>query len=826
MSDHTTQPIDENRTQPERAVGFLLSGTRIGRLVVLSKIGEGGMGRVYSAYDEALNRRVCLKFLKREEEEESGLANSRLMSEARALAQLSHPFILPIYDVGVHEEQVYLVTEHVDGWNFNQWLDHAEPSSELIIGAYRDAGKGLAAAHKQGIVHRDFKPDNVMIGRDDRVRVMDFGLALSNKANTDHSEGFGTPRYMAPEQLRGEAASALSDQYSYCLSVAANLGVELDKLRDQPELLCSLPLPEAHRNALVRGLNPDPAARHASMDELVSALAPPTKDRQRYAYLALAAGVVGTAALGVHYYNQPALCPLESAPSVVWGTQRPAIQRAFVDTELPYALAAWERITPAVDRFLSDWSAQRQSACRASKVQHVQSDELLDRRMICLDGKLRQLDALGTVFANADANVVNDATRAILKLPDLGACADAQALLSRAPLPSGEAQAENYRQIDEQLSAAWADRQAGRYSAAIAQLEQIQPAVDAFAHLPTQARALALRGDTLIELAEHASAIAAFDRAQFLGLIGGDLGVAADGTLGTAYAHLVSGADAATIEHWYAKTDTLLERLGDQSRRAAWAAEYGQYLIINADQIERGLEQLRFALHEFTELYGADSPRTANVRRSYSWALHRSGDLPGAIEQAALALAAVEAGYGRFHNAYLANSSNYATLLATNNQIDEALQVLQQAHTAGVESVGADHPDVLMLGYTWGFTYYQAQRFAEALPVFEQTYAAALRTLGPQHRLTGGSAAGIAGSMVELGQMESAAAALHDIWPHTEDYPPQIRALVAFHYARALAAIDGSGARIRELIEVARIDGANASEEWRAQLEAFADSRR
>lgn len=826
MSENTTKLIDEHRTQPERADGSIPNGTRVSRLVVLRKIGEGGMGRVYSAYDEALNRRVCLKFLKQEQNADTALANSRLMSEARALAQLSHPQILPIYDVGLHEDRVYLVTEYVDGWNFNQWLDHAEPSHEQIIAAYKDAGVGLAAAHQQGIVHRDFKPDNVMIGRDERVRVMDFGLALSSKSETDHSDGFGTPRYMAPEQLRGEAATALSDQYAYCLSVAANLGTELDARSEKPELLKALPLLDQQIAALARGLDSDPAQRFPSMGALVEALTPTSTERNRYAYIAVAAGVIGSAAIGLHYYSQPPACPIEASPSAVWGEQRGALRQAFLATDLSYAEDAWARITPPVDRFLSSWTSQRQSACQATKVQHVQSDELLDRRMICLDGKLRQLDALGSIFAGADAQIVTNATQAIQQLPDLTDCADAEALRLRAPMPNGPAQAENYRQLDEQLSAAWADRQAGRYAAAIERLDEIKPAVDAFAHLPTQARYEVQRGDTLIELAEHEPAIAAFDRAQFLALIGGDLGVAADGTLGTAYTHVVKGTDQSTIENWYAKTDQLLDQLGDRSRRAAWAAEYGQYLVINADEIERGLAQLEFALAESTELYGADSPRTANVRRSYSWALHRNGDLPAAIEQAALALRDVEAGYGRFHNAFLANSSNYATLLTTNNQVDEALAVLERAYAAGVESVGAGHPDVLMLGFTWGFSLYQSERYAEALPVFQRTHSNVLRTLGAQHRLSAGSAAGVGGSMIELGQMEAAVSTLQQAWQYAPDYPPQLRALLAFHLARALAGSNGAKITIAELIEVARTDGANAPEDWRTQVETFAESQR
>ena len=202
----------------------------LGRYLVLDRLGEGGMGIVYRAYDPALHREVALKVLRVIGPQS---AHDRMFREAQALARVTHPHVVTVYDVGSAGPDVFVAMELIRGVTLAEWLAGSHSVAE-ILAVCRDAGEGLAAAHAAGLVHRDFKPSNVMVGDDGRVRVLDFGLARPSgtplvttaptttpdplaEAITRQGAVVGTPRYMAPEQQRGEAADARSDQYSFCV---------------------------------------------------------------------------------------------------------------------------------------------------------------------------------------------------------------------------------------------------------------------------------------------------------------------------------------------------------------------------------------------------------------------------------------------------------------------------------------------------------------------------------------------------------------------------------------------------------------------------------
>ncbi len=210
---------------------------RIGGFVVLRKLGEGGMGVVYAAYDEELERKVAIKLLRTDfSGEQQSLGQARLLREAQAMAKLSHPNVAQIYAVGETSGAVFIAMEFVSGGNLREWMERATRPWRAVLAAYLQAGEGLAAAHAAGIVHRDFKPDNVLMGEDQRVRVVDFGLARpgdvalelmisapGNSASgsfpgvelTQQGAFIGTPAYMAPEQHKREPADAQSDQFSF-----------------------------------------------------------------------------------------------------------------------------------------------------------------------------------------------------------------------------------------------------------------------------------------------------------------------------------------------------------------------------------------------------------------------------------------------------------------------------------------------------------------------------------------------------------------------------------------------------------------------------------
>ncbi|HWB82176.1 MAG TPA: serine/threonine-protein kinase [Nannocystaceae bacterium] len=272
----------------------------VGRYTLLRCIGKGGMGIVYAARDEELGREVAIKLLRAEIARED---DQRLAEEARALARLAHPNVVCVFDVGVHDGQRFIAMEYVVGDNLRRWLGAPRTLRE-VLQVFVAAGRGLHAAHTVGLVHRDFKPDNVLVGDDGRPRVLDFGLArppdapgpshppsLSpgldplGTALSSAGQVIGTPAYMSPEQYLGEAADARSDQFSFAVALYHAVYGERPFAGDDPQALAlsivrgrlrpiapRYAVPPWLEQLLERALRVDPAQRFASMDALVAVI--------------------------------------------------------------------------------------------------------------------------------------------------------------------------------------------------------------------------------------------------------------------------------------------------------------------------------------------------------------------------------------------------------------------------------------------------------------------------------------------------------------------------------------------------------------------------
>jgi WD40 repeat protein/predicted Ser/Thr protein kinase len=300
---------------------------------VLRRIGAGGMGVVYAAYDEELDRRVAIKLVRPGRDDAEARARTR--REAQALARLSHPNVVQVYEVGEWAGQVYVAMEFVPGRSLRAWQELRPRGWRELVAMYLQAGRGLAAAHARGLVHRDFKPDNVLVGDDDRPRVVDFGLAhvrgdlspgTGASAAAELSSGtgaperltvsgavLGTPAYMAPEQLAGGEADARGDVFSFCVALYEALhrvrpfaGERSDDLLAavrRGELVRPgrpVDVPARLLRVLLRGLAADPAARWPAMDPLLAALArDPTRARRRLGLAALGLALAAGSALGL-----------------------------------------------------------------------------------------------------------------------------------------------------------------------------------------------------------------------------------------------------------------------------------------------------------------------------------------------------------------------------------------------------------------------------------------------------------------------------------------------------------------------------------------------
>ncbi len=266
----------------------LTPGLRVGRYEIERELGRGGMGVVYQARDVTLDRRVALKLLHARRDE---AAQARLLREAQVMARLAHPNVVPVFELGEWRNDLYLVMELVTGVTLEAWLKRAKHRRSDILEHFMQAGRGLAAAHAAGVVHRDFKPANVLVGLDDRVRVTDFGLsrpgptlelpATNSAVVTRDGAIVGTLAYMAPEQLDGKLADERSDQFSFCVAlIEALAGQRPFKGETWSELAVSLnekprfgsSVPAQLRGVLRKGLEREPAHRYASMTALLNAI--------------------------------------------------------------------------------------------------------------------------------------------------------------------------------------------------------------------------------------------------------------------------------------------------------------------------------------------------------------------------------------------------------------------------------------------------------------------------------------------------------------------------------------------------------------------------
>ncbi|HWB77316.1 MAG TPA: serine/threonine-protein kinase, partial [Nannocystaceae bacterium] len=287
-------------TVEARLTGVAIPAPRVGgRYEVIGVLGHGGMGEVFRARDVELDREVALKLVRASTG--SIGARERLAAEARVLAQLAHPNVVAVFDVVTERDEVAIVMELVRGRSLRRWLDERARPWPDVLAMIVAAGRGLAAAHTAGIVHRDVKPDNIMIGDDGTVRLVDFGLAHAIAEGTssgDTTQGtvHGTIGYLAPELADGRLADARSDQLAFCLTAYEALHRRCALVQrpsaDRPwparweiAALQRSDVPPRIRRAIERGLAADPAQRHVSMDGLLAELAPPS--RPRFAWTAL-----------------------------------------------------------------------------------------------------------------------------------------------------------------------------------------------------------------------------------------------------------------------------------------------------------------------------------------------------------------------------------------------------------------------------------------------------------------------------------------------------------------------------------------------------------
>jgi serine/threonine protein kinase/Flp pilus assembly protein TadD len=531
-------PVIAGRTPSARAPNKRIPqpGDRIGHFIVQDTLGVGGMGVVLRAHDEHLDRMVALKLVRHEfdGQETRTHGTERLLIEARAMAKIRHDNVITVHEVGVVDGQVFLAMEFIDGETLGDWASACVRPWTQIVDRWLEAGRGLAAAHAAGLVHRDFKPANVLVGHDGRVLVTDFGIAgklggdvaglseSSAAAMSTSSPGeaprgpsgmtissltgrltdrltqtggmLGTPRYMAPEQFLGADVDARADQFAFCVSLweavygahpfessnlaALALAASTGAIRKPPR---GRRAPDRLRRVLTRGLSAAPADRYPELATLLAELLRLRRrlERRRVLIPSLIGAMLIAGAVWAAWPDGPDPCapPPEGNWVGVWDPEIEAeIEAALREAEVPYVRDSWPRMQARLADYTREWDEHQQQACRDTRVRELVSEQLLDRRMSCLDSRARRVAALVGQLRARDADVVGHALELAAQLPSLADCDDLTRLAADTPLPPAELR-EELDAFDEALAHAVTFDIAERGDLAAAHLQAWEPRV-------------------------------------------------------------------------------------------------------------------------------------------------------------------------------------------------------------------------------------------------------------------------------------------------------------------------------------------------------------
>jgi eukaryotic-like serine/threonine-protein kinase len=535
---YTGPTPDAGSTRDALAFGV---GARLGRYEIRRVVGAGGMGVVLAGHDAELGREVAIKVVASDSDD----ARARLVREAQAMAKLSHPNVVTVHEVMRLDGRAAIVMELVDGTDLGKWRNAKPRTWREIVEAYLQAGRGLAAAHRAGLVHRDFKPSNALVDRDGVVRVTDFGLVRSadpeplDEARGEPAHGdvlrldltapgvrMGTPAYMAPEQHAGELVDARSDQWSFACSLyealwkqrpfAGETTEELSGAKSSGAIRPEPPAPKIPRRlraAIRKAMARDPDDRFPSMQELLAELALSRPRRQLAAVIGGAVVVAGAIAFAVVSRGR-AVEPcsgLAGAIDTVWNPARAAdVRAAFAKTRAGYAAVAADRAVVSLDAYRAAWIDARTRACEDGR-SGVRSADLLDRRMRCLDQRLAEVGELVTgLVAVAGIEVVSGAGGAIDRLSRIAECDDPPAT---EPAPTDAAARAEIARAETALARATALYGLAQYDASVPLVDEAVAIAERVRWGPLVGRAYLARGLNQSRRGEYDDSIASFDRA-------------------------------------------------------------------------------------------------------------------------------------------------------------------------------------------------------------------------------------------------------------------------------------------------------------------------
>ncbi|HEU0036858.1 MAG TPA: serine/threonine-protein kinase [Kofleriaceae bacterium] len=729
-----------------------LTGTTIhDRYEVGKLLGRGGMGAVYLAKDRTLDREVALKLHR------AGSAEDRLHREAMAMAKLAHPNVVTVFEVGSVDDRLYVAMEYVRGGTLRDWLAATKRSWREILAMLLEVGHGLAAAHTAGLVHRDFKPENVLVGDDGRPRVGDFGLARVEVARPGAGERpdpaaavgtatatgtvLGTPAYMAPEQLGGGAIDARCDQFAFCVVVWECLygrrpfdGTTIAAIQLAIEDRAFAPIsrrdiPDRVRETLVRGLSTEAGDRFADMPALIAALrrAATPRTRKRLA-IAAAAGVVlvgaGIPIAGaVQSRRHEAACSVQADQirAVYGDAQRAHFEAELVASKSPFAKASFER----ADRVLARYTAALAAEAEATCLGRDEPPALTAARATCLDDRKQELAGLVAALASRDPKRVMKAPGAAWAIFEPTPCKSPQI----RPLTTATASTPA---LAKALGTVKGLDDAGRYQDALVAGKQLVADARKAGDKTVELEALIQLGQTY-EALENPEAIPTMHQAQTLAeSIGRDLDAAIALRDMAAFAGTTQQDYAAA--HQYADlAKAKLERLGDGNLAAKGklAATKAQ-LYMNDFRFAEAEPAIMEAVTAIEQAYGPDHPDLGEVVAISSQILRALGKTDQAYAASVRALNILDNALGPQHPTVAGAQLTVAQMLIDLKRFPEARERLKIADEVFAKVFGENHPVRAAVAGNLAHVEHDLGNWDAALDAYRHALAVIEKTHGPK----------------------------------------------------------------------------------------------
>jgi eukaryotic-like serine/threonine-protein kinase len=713
----------------------------LGHFTLGKMLGAGGMGIVFAAHDTDLDRPVALKLVR--PGNSSAVARVRLVREGKALARLSHPNVVTVYEISAVDDQVFIVMELVDGTTLRDWMRREAHPWRDVVRLFTAAGRGLQAAHAIGLVHRDFKPSNVLIDGGGAIKVSDFGLVGTGDPLRDELEEIpppvgaaadglthtgavmGTPAYMAPEQQRGERLDARADQYSFCLSLYEALTGRLPPERRALERqeaaeTAPRPLPRRLGAILARGMSPEPEARFPSMRELLAALDKAAAPR-RWPYAAAALVVAGGVTAATVRRGDP--CPTPTLAGTWDAARREAMRARLAALDPADGASRLAAATGLVDRFAGDLSSMRVSSCRATRVEGRQSDTLFDLRARCLDRRRDELSAATALVVSArDRLEIDRAVAALAELTPVASCGDANALAQLAPeKPRDRQRADELLRERANLET---QRRAGRLDGLLPRAEELVAQARALGNPATLSSALLVLAEVQLERGEKAAGHATLEQLTQTAAEAHD-----DAAAATAWARLVGligdaeGKPKEALALLPAARAAVVRAGNDPRQRVE--------LLLNEAIVRDGSGGVPEALQRLAEASailvaaGADRdasplmPRLADVEMEHASALSVSDKYEEADAAYRHAIALYRRAFGPDHPEEAYGWHNLGETLRHRGRLDEALDAYRHAARIRADRQG-ETPLLAGTLVSIGATFNASDRFSEAVAPLER----------------------------------------------------------------------------------------------------------